>query len=462
MKRQLKKLLGKTFAPGTLLYNAYHKSRGILAATTSGFPSSKMITIGVTGTNGKTATSIMLAHILEAAGEKVGLITTVSFWIADKKWVNETKMTTDTPFKTQRLLRQMVKAGCRFAIVETSSHALMQYRTWGIFYDVAVFTNLSQDHLDYHGTMENYRDTKARLFKELYDSPRIYHIPKIMVLNYDDPIHSHFGKFEADIRIGFTTKQDLPDSLKAGNIHTEPTHSTFTIFSSEGSVDIKLNVPGRFNIENAMAAASTAFALGLGLEKIKNGLESIIKIPGRMEYIDEGQPFTVISDYAHTPDGYDKALSSIRSFTKSKLIIVFGAAGDRDKDKRPQLGRIASQYGDILILTEEDPASEDPAKIINEIKAGISDKFIEGENMFTILDRKKAVQKAFELAQPNDTVALLALGAQTIITTKAGAIPYNERQYARNLLQLAVGETNSHPGLASGSGEPPSRAEPLL
>lgn len=431
--------MGKAFPkPGSFLYNTYHKGRGILAATTSGFPSSKMITIGVTGTNGKTATSIMLAHILEAAGEKVGLITTVSFWIGNKKWVNETKMTTDTPFKTQQLLRQMVRAQCRFAIVETSSHAIMQYRTWGIFYDVAVFTNLTQDHLDYHKTMENYRDTKAKLFKELYDSPRVPHIPKIMVLNYDDPLHSHFGQFEADQKIGFTTTQNTPNALKAIDICTKPTYSTFTIFSPEGSINIKLNVPGRFNIENAMAAASTAYALGFKLEKIRAGLESITKIPGRMEYIDGGQPFTVISDYAHTPDGYDKALSSIRSFTEGKLIVVFGSSGDRDKDKRPKLGKIAGQYGDILVLTEEDPASEDPTKIIKEIKIGISDKFTENTNMFTVPNRKEAVQKAFELAKPNDTVVLLSLGAQTIMVTKDGVIPYNERQYARNLLQSII------------------------
>lgn len=433
-----KKLLGGTFSQGAPLYELYHKSRGILAATTSGFPASKMIIIGVTGTNGKTATSTMLAHILEASGEKVGLMTTVNFWIGKKKWVNESKMTTDNPFTTQTLLRRMVKAGCKYAVVETSSHALAQHRTWGIFYDVAVFTNLTQDHLDYHHTMEEYRLAKEKLFEGLAGSWKKPGIAKTIVLNFDDPMHAHFAKYPAEKKLFFSVNENdtPPDTLRAKEIHLTPKTSIFTISSNKGSIKIQLNMPGKFNIENALAAATSAFALGFSLEDIKKGLESVHIIPGRMEYIEGGQPFKVIADYAHTPDGYEKSLSSIRQFTEGQVIVVFGSAGDRDKDKRPIIGKIAGKYADVIILTEEDPASEDPAKIIEAIKSGVpSDKFQEGGNQFTIINRKEAVKHAFSLAKKKDTVVLLALGAQTKMATKEGLVDYDEREYARNLLK---------------------------
>lgn len=439
IKTAIKKTLGNIFPkPGSFLYEGYHKGRGILAATTSGFPTTKMIVIGVTGTNGKTATSTMLAHILEASGEKVGLMTTVNFWIGKKKWVNESKMTTDNPFTTQALLRRMVKAKCKYAVVETSSHALAQHRTWGIFYDVAVFTNLTQDHLDYHHTMDEYRQAKEKLFSQLAGSWKKPGIAKTIVLNFDDPMHAHFAKYPAEKKLFFSVnKNDTPpDTLRAKEIHLTPKTSIFTISSNKGSIKVQLNMPGKFNIENALAAATSAFALGFSLEDIKKGLESVHIIPGRMEYIEGGQPFKVIADYAHTPDGYEKSLSSIRQFTEGQVIVVFGSAGDRDKDKRPIIGKIAGKYADIIILTEEDPASEDPAKIIEAIKSGVpTDKFQEGGNQFTIINRKEAVKHAFSLAKEKDTVVLLALGAQTKMATKEGLVDYDEREYAKNLLQ---------------------------
>jgi UDP-N-acetylmuramoyl-L-alanyl-D-glutamate--2,6-diaminopimelate ligase len=447
IKQLGKKVLGNAFSQGTPLYEIYHKSRGVLAATTSGFPASKMIVIGITGTNGKTATSTMLAHILEASGKKVGLMTTVNFWIGKKKWVNESKMTTDNPFTTQTMLRRMVKAGCKYAVVETSSHALAQHRTWGIFYDVAVFTNLTQDHLDYHHTMEDYRTAKEKLFKDLAGSWKKPGIAKTIVLNFDDPMHAHFAKYPAEQKLFFSANKNEtpPDTLKAREIHTTSTGSIFTISSPKGSIKVQLNIPGKFNIENALAAASSAFALGFSLEDIKKGLESVHIIPGRMEYI-QTQPFNVIADYAHTPDGYEKSLSSIRQFTEGRIIAVFGSAGDRDREKRPLIGKIAGKYADTIILTEEDPASEDPAKIIEAIKSGVpTDKFQEGGNQFTILDRKEAVKHALSLARAKDTVVLLSLGAQTKMATKDGLVDYDEREYAKNLLQLASKKLSSHP-----------------
>lgn len=459
MLKQLKsagrKLLGKGFSPGSLLYKLYHKSRGVTAAMIWGFPSSKMVIIGVTGTNGKTTTANLLAYILETAGKKTGLATTVNFWDGKRKLINETKMTTLSPFALQKLLRQMVANKCEYAVIETSSHALAQHRTWGIFYDVAIFTNLTQDHFDYHNTFEEYREAKAKLFRELATSQPTGNVPKIAVLNVDDPSWKYFDQYPANKKVYFTLSPadelvDKKNVVAANNIDISPTGNRFTLDTPIGEIAINSKLVGAFNIQNSLAAAGAALALGTPLETIKRGLESINTIPGRMEKIEAGQQFDVITDYAHTPDSFQQVFSTVEKFTEGKIIAVFGAAGDRDKSKRPILGKIAGEYADILILTEEDPGSEDPAKIIDEVKTGIPENFKEGENMFTILDRKGAVRRALELAQPDDTVLLLALGAQTVMATREGTIPYDEREFAKSVLQLAVGKTNSHPGLDPG------------
>ena len=443
MKKLLKKILGRAFAPDTFLYNVYHKSRGVLASTFAGFPSHKMVVVGVTGTNGKTTTCNLLAHILAASGAKVGLSTTVNFWIGDKRWVNESKMTTQSPFALQGLLRRMADAKCKYAIIETSSHALQQHRTWGIFYDIAVFTNLTQDHFDYHRTFEEYRDAKAKLFRELYASPRQPGVPKVMVLNFNDPVSTYFAQFPADNTFYYTVEKELPaetreSSLTATALQLDSNGSSFELRTPTGSTTIRLQLPGAFNIQNALAAASAAFALGIPLHIVKQGLESVANVPGRMERINAGQPFTVICDYAHTPDGFEKVFSAVRAFSPKRLIAVFGATGDRDKTKRPTLGQIASNFADIIILTEEDPGSEDPMDVINQIRPGLTDRFHEGKNLHILPVRKEAVRYALELAQPGDTVLFLALGAQTKMATKAGMIPYDERAFIKSLLQVTV------------------------
>lgn len=443
MKKIIRHLLGKAFSPESFLYNAYHKSRGVAAAVMSGFPARKMVTIGITGTNGKTTTANLLANILEVTGDKVGLATTVNFWIGDKRWINETKMTTFSPFKLQTLLRRMQQANCRFAIVETSSHALTQHRVWGIDYDVAVFTNLTPEHLDFHPSFEKYRDTKALLFRKLLHTIRKPNTPKIAVINFDDPSSEFFSQFPADQHFFYSVDKYESNTVKetpvtASVIEANDQGSIFDLTTPFGTTTIQLHLPGRFNIQNALAAASAALSLGVPLETIKQGLEKVSGVPGRMERIEAGQPFTVIVDYAHTPDGFEQVLSTARQFTQGKLLVVFGAAGDRDKSKRPKLGEIASQYADTIILTEEDPGSEHPAAIVESIRTGLSPKFHDGDNLFPILDRKAAVTRAIQLAKPQDTVMLLAMGAQTVMATKQGLIPYDERQFAKNLLELAV------------------------
>ncbi len=443
MKRVLKKILGKTFSPSSPLYHAYHKTRGVSAAFFAGFPAKKMTVIGITGTNGKTTTCNLLANILDEAGKKVGLATTVNFWVGDKRWINETKMTTFSPFRLQGLLRQMASARCQYAIVETSSHALAQHRVTGIDYDVAVFTNLTPEHLDFHPTFEDYRDAKLKLFKKLFISRRKPNIPKVAVINFDDPAAAIFAQPSTDKKYFYSIDKfegsNITDnSVTAKIIQAGASGTDFEISTPLGNTTISLHLPGRFNVQNALAAASAALALDIPLDIIKRGLEKVVGVPGRMERINAGQSFAVIVDYAHTPDGFAQALSTAREFTTGKLITVFGAAGDRDKLKRPGLGEVAGKYSDIIILTEEDPGTEDPLKIIEAIKKGVPPRFRESVNLFTVPIRKDALTRAFQLAKPGDTVMLLAMGAQTKMAVKKGFIPYDEREVAKNLLHSIV------------------------
>lgn len=441
MFKIIKKQLRKALYSVPWLYDIYHLGKGVTAATMYGFPSTKMRVIGITGTNGKTTTANLLAHILEASGARVGMATTVNIWTGNRKWVNETKMTTLSPFALQGLLRKMATNKCNYAIVETTSHALVQHRTWGIFYDVAVFTNLSHDHLDYHKTFENYRSAKSKLFRELTENLRKPGMPKISVVNLNDPQATFFDQFSADQKYYYAVDKidtpPSPDSLVwTNNIHEGRQHTYFTLNTQQGSIDIKLRLPGRFNIYNALAAASTAYALGINIQTIQQGIESAWQIPGRMEYIPNDKNLDIVIDYAHTPDGFEKVFSALRPIARGKIIAVFGATGDRDKTKRPILGQIASKFADKIVLTEEDPGSEDAHQIIKEVLPGIDkNKFIEGKNLHIILDRKSAIQHALTHAGTNDLILLLAMGAQTIMVRGDKKIPYNEREVVQQILQ---------------------------
>ncbi|MEA1910040.1 MAG: UDP-N-acetylmuramoyl-L-alanyl-D-glutamate--2,6-diaminopimelate ligase [Patescibacteria group bacterium] len=437
----IKKPLRPLFHKITPFYNLYHHSLGILAATSFGFPSMKMRVIGITGTNGKTTTANLLAHILKSKGEKVGLATTVNVWDGSKKWTNETKMTTISPFALQGLLRRMVKNKCTYAIVETTSHSLAQHRTWGIFYDIALFTNLTHDHLDYHKTFERYKEAKGLLFKNLADSLRKPKMPKMAIVNISDPNSDYFKSFTADKQYFFgidnLTTEVAPDTLvSAKNIRPAKDHTYFTLVTPQGSIDIKLKLPGKFNVYNALAAASTAYSLEIPLPTIQQGIESMWNLPGRMETVPNTKDFDIIIDYAHTPDGFEQVFKELRKIANNKIISVFGATGNRDKSKRPILGEIASKYADVIILTEEDHGTESPEEIIKEILPGIDqDKFKKDQNLFIIPDRKEALKKALQTATSGDLVLSLALGGQTVIVRGDKKIPFDERKVIEELLK---------------------------
>lgn len=440
LKKQLKKILPKS----TILW--WHKTKAIFANIAFGFPARKMVVVGVTGTNGKTTTLNLIASILDTAGFKVGMLTTVNFKIAEHMWVNETKMTTLSPWKLQKTLAQMAKAGCQYALVEVTSHALIQNRVWGIPFDIAVFTNLTHEHLDYHKTMEGYREAKGKLFRSLLRSFHKDGVQKVSVINRDDPSNSYFSQFKADYKLKYGI---LGGDVTVKNIDYSPRGSKFLLSSPKGEIEINLNLPGRFNIQNALAAIAVALSQGISLKLCKEGIEALKIVPGRMERVEEGQPFTVIVDYAHTPDALKKIYETIQGLRPNRIFAILGACGDRDKTKRPILGALAGRYADFVVVTNEDPYTEDPHKIIEEVAAGVprgnkTKKFEEGVNFQKIFDRDKAMRWVFKKATKGDLVIITGKGAEQCMVVGEKKVPWDDRVEAKKiLLELGYGKNRS-------------------
>ena len=410
----------------------YHYTLGVLAAIVYGFPGRRLNVIGVTGTNGKSTTATLIATALEAGGYSVGLATTVNFWVGKKKTLNETKMTSRGRFQTQKLLRKMVAAGNTHAVVEVSSHGIHQHRLWGIPFETAVITNLTRDHLDYHGSMEEYRRAKGALFNSLKASADGQ---VVSVVNGDDPAAPYFLEFFADHKYVFGTSpaaaavMPLAHTVIAKNVTADATGSRFTAQAEDVAIPIRVNIPGRFNVSNALAATCVALAYRVKPKTIAAAIASVEGIPGRMELVEAGQPFPVVVDYAHTPDAFENVLSTLRDLTKGKLISVYGATGDRDRGKRPELGRIAATYSDYMILTEEDPASEDALDIIEEVKPGI-DRAKRNVPYEVEPNRRTAIRMALERATRGDTVVMLGKGHETVMVYADGKRPWDDRKVA--------------------------------
>ncbi len=412
----------------------YHKMMAFFAAVYYRFPSRYMKVIAVTGTNGKTTTCSLIAQILQAAGHKVGVTTTVYFQIGDRKFPNLTKQTTQGRFGLQKMLRAMVDAGCEYAVVETSSHAMVQSRMWGVNADTAVFTNLTRDHIDYHGSMEAYKEAKGMLFDKLNRSRRKAGVSKSMIVNTDDPAHEYFLDFTADHKYTFGLNKGI---YRASNIEQLPHGSVFKYSIPNGEIDIKLPMPGKVNVYNAACAATVAVSEHIALPTIKNALENIDPVPGRMEIIDAGQLYTVIVDYAHAPDALQALVDMFRPLTTGKLCLVFGATGGgRDTGKRPIMGEIADKGVDNIILTDDDPYSEDNIGIINQVAEGI--KRGEGDGFWKVPSRREAIRLALSGAKEGDTILLAGKGAEEFQVTSEGRIPHDDRQVVRELLSRQI------------------------
>ncbi len=405
----------------------------VFAAIRYGFPANQMTVIGVTGTKGKTTTCNMIHRIFTEAGKKVGMLTTVNFKVGEEEEVNLTKQTTINPFLLQKKIRKMADARCEVLVLEVTSHALIQSRLWGINVDTAVLTNIAHDHLDYHGNMEAYRDAKALLFHHLNTSARKPEVPKLSVVNQDDPEKDFFNSIPADQVFEYGI---VKGTYAGRNLEPHATGTQFTFRIPNGEVPINLKIPGRMNVYNALAAATVATAHQINLQTIKKGLEAVSSIPGRLEIIDEGQPFTVVVDFAHTEDSLSQVLELFRELTKGRLILVFGATGNRDTLKRPKMGAAADKLCDLIVLTDDDPYTEDHRSIARMVREGINRK--ESDRFWQVLDRKEAIRLALALAKEGDTVLVAGKGAEEFQMVGKQHIPHDDRKVVREILGKAM------------------------
>ena len=399
---------------------AYHSLLAYAGAVYYGFPSRDMKIIGVTGTKGKSTVVFMVSKILESGGNKVAAIGSLGFKIGEKTWPNTLKMTMPGRFRLQKFLYEAKKADCKYVVLEVTSEGIKQRRHIGIQFDCAVFTNLHREHLDNHGSFENYYKAKQELFKLTKN---------IHVINADDEHTELFGNFSSKKKIFYGLKKGdlVPDKI---NLSSEGV--SFELYGTF----FNTHLAGEFNVINFMASLAVGAMYGFDLPSMKPILESIQSIPGRMEFI-QREPFTVVVDYAHTPESLEAVYKSLKSnkLEASKLICVLGAAGGgRDKWKRPEFGKIAAKHCDEIILTNEDPYDENPEQILSEIKSGITNYELRITN---ILDRKQAIKKALTLAQEGDTVIITGKGSETSMAVAGGKkIPWSDREVVRQVVNF--------------------------
>jgi UDP-N-acetylmuramoyl-L-alanyl-D-glutamate--2,6-diaminopimelate ligase len=408
----------------------YHKLMAILASVYYRFPSRYLQVIAVTGTKGKTTTANLIASVLGEAGYKVGMTSTILFQVGDMKWSNTTKITTLGPFFLQKMLRRMVNERCTHAVVEISSHAILQNRIWGVNVDTAVFTNIGEDHLEYHGGFENYLRTKGLLFSRLNRTARKARIPKVSILNADDPNFNFFDQFIADKKYTYGMSTG---TCYATDIEASPAGSKFTLHVPNNQVDVNFRLPGDFNVYNALAAATVALANNINVSVIKDALEKSSSIPGRFESIECGQKYSIVVDYAHTTESLESLLELYRRLTRGKLFLVFGATGGgRDKAKRPKMGAAADKYADYVFVTDDDPYEEGEWDIIEDVSGGI--KRSEGDRFWKIPHREEAIKLALTMAREGDTVLVVGKGAEEIMMIGGKAVEWDDRKVVRALL----------------------------
>ncbi|MDB4978048.1 MAG: UDP-N-acetylmuramoyl-L-alanyl-D-glutamate--2,6-diaminopime late ligase [Candidatus Peribacteria bacterium] len=418
----------------------WHRAKALVAAARYGFPARKLKIIGVTGTDGKTTTIGMTAHILHEAGVQVGALSTAFFQVRNTIEWNATQKTLPSPFLIQKFLRRLVTEKCTHAVLEYSSHGLVQGRgifTWPV---VTAITNTSAEHLDYHGTMEQYRKDKRILFEMLGGKGT-------KVLNMDDETFALYLPVKSAKTIGYSvegqresrvkglSKELFVTAIRASTAGTAATlHQIEEVVSD--TMPITLAIPGEFNMENALAALSIAKACGLDMQKATTALASFPGVPGRMERIPGNKPYSVFVDFTVTPVSYQKTLSSLKALLapNARLLVLTGSCGERMKEKRPFIGRVCSELADLVVVTNEDPYNEDPQAIIDEVWAGIDQAQTEAHK---ISDRLEAIKFLLSQAREHDVVIFCGKGSDTTMWTKDGQIPWNERQIVKDLLAAA-------------------------
>ncbi len=465
MLEKIKKLIPRKLFKA--LQPPYHFLMNLAAALWYRFPSNQLVVIGVTGTSGKTSVVYMIARLLNAAGYKTGLTSTSVFSDGNREWLNDKKMTMPGRFFIQKFLRRMVKNNCRYAIVETTSQGIAQFRHLFINYDILVFTNLYPEHIEAHGSFEKYRAAKGKLFAHLKNCRTKYineerritkpasqlkkldltRVFKTIIVNGDDDNADYFLNFRAEAKMAYSLNPQVSLASLSAEMKSEAIVKDFTLVrgtnveASGGGTKITINgqpinlkLLGELNAVNALTAAAVGLNQKLSFAQIKSGLEEIRGLAGKMEIINAGQNFTVIVDYAFEPEAMIKLYQTLEFLPHNKIIHVLGSAGGgRDQARRPILGSLAAKYADFIVVTNEDPYDEDPLLIINQVAAGVENAGrVSNKDLFKILDRREAIRKALELAKEGDLVLLTGKGAEQFICAKNGQkIPWDEREVAR-------------------------------
>lgn len=412
----------------------YHLGWSAAAVLRHGNASKKMVVIGVTGTDGKTTTTTLIHSILVASGKKAAMLNGLRFVLPSKEWKNHSDNSTPGRGAVHAFLRQAQKEGCEYAVIEATSWGLDQFRLWGIAFDVVVITNFTYEHMDLHGSMEAYREAKGRLFRMLRSSHKPNQ-PKTAVVNADDPSASYFQSLGAErvMTYGMTAVADVT----AKEVSAAPM-AQFQLCRALDCSLVQMQLMGAFNVSNALAAATAAMAMNIPFPDIVRGLQAVAGIPGRMEFIKEGQPFHVIVDFAHTPNGFKVLFEAARQLVgpDHKVIAVYGATGGRDPGRRPMVGEIAAEMVDFSVLTSEDPRNEDPLEIAKAIEKGLNNKGAQPVSDYVFVrDRAEAIKHAVAMAKPGDAVLLCSMGDYDVMYVGDGKIPWSDREAAKTAIQ---------------------------
>ncbi len=389
-----------------------------ICAAFYGHPEKELKIIGVTGTNGKTTSCFILKSILDKLGYKTGLLGTVKNIVGDKEY--PAALTTPDCYELFGLFREMVDYGCEYCVMEVSSQALDQRRVDGVHFDAAIFTNLTRDHLDYHGTFENYKAAKHMLFEN----------SDLAVLNTDDECAEEMVEGTDCRKVTFSVNNDRCD-YSAKNIRISASGVKYELVSNSNIGRVRFAVPGNFSVYNSMGAVICLVEMGMDFKAVLDAVAECVGVPGRMEVVPTDTPYTVLIDYAHTPDGLENVLSTVREITEGKVIVVFGCGGDRDKTKRPIMGEIAVKMSDVAVITSDNPRSEDPESIIEDITAGIGRG---NAKVIVDSDRTGAIEKALETAKEGDIVVLAGKGQETYQILASGKIHFDEREVVAKIL----------------------------
>jgi len=406
----------------TLRVEDSRKALSVISANYYGQPTKDLNMTGITGTNGKTTLTYILEALSKVVGRQAGVIGTIDSHF--KGTVDPSTMTTPESLDLNRIIRQMVDAGVSDCFLEVSSHALSQKRVYEMRFDAGIFTNLSRDHLDFHGDMDEYKNSKAKLFRQ--------NTVKTSIINIDDPVGKEFAEeFKSN---SITTGINCSADVSAENISLTDTQSKFILKTPLGSADIKTNLLGRHNIYNLLSVAAYATAQGISLDVIQNTFQKIPTIPGRFESVKNDRGFSVLIDYAHTQDALSKSIIASKSFTRGEVIVVFGCGGDRDKGKRKEMGRVALENADFTVITSDNPRTEDPNQIINDIRKGIT---FDG-SYITITDRREAIAYAINRAEKNDLILIAGKGHENYQILGEKKVRFDDKKVAQEFLKGQV------------------------